>query len=515
MLFDEHTWGAHNSIKRAGGGIGPRPMGPEIRRSLTTPGKSPATVRDRSLAVLTRNITTGRRLAPGRFQSVVLDPDGRGPDRPSAPPGRAEGTIPPDREENRRGNFLPDRRTQYPDVPGERCPFDRLRRLHGRPRRQAVAARFRSRSSRRIGSRTASSGSRRMPTTGGLRSVIDKETGRELVDPASPYHARTSSFTKTPKAAGRPSTTWRSGRPSSGISPGSGSRRPRACRGRSPRASSSLRKPSAIPEIRQEVVLYDGLKRIDIVNRLRKEETFEPEAAYFAFPFTVEGGRFRFEIAGAAMAPEIDQLPGTTRDWLTVQNWVEAAGPKGSVVWSPIEAPARPIRRHQHGEMAEPSLDFPNQTVFSYVFNNLWMTNFKAGQGGPLVFRYAFTSRPGGADPVASTRFGAEARTPFVADWLPKNFKGTSARNRPELLCRRQPNVLIQTVTTAESGGGDRRPAPGDRRARNPGPDFLGLVHRRNADLRGDGHRGKSGQYLRSRPPVDLRRSQAVPDRYG
>ncbi len=81
------------------------------------------------------------------------------------------------------------------------------------------------------------------------------------------------------------------------------------------------------PEFEQEIILYDGIKRIDIVNRLKKDETLDPEAAYFAFPFRAEAGKLRFDIADGTMAPETEQLPGTTRDWHTVQSWVEAAGP--------------------------------------------------------------------------------------------------------------------------------------------------------------------------------------------
>lgn len=153
------------------------------------------------------------------------------------------------------------------------------------------------------------------------------------------------------------------------------------------------------------------------------------------------------------MVPETDQLPGTTRDWLTIQDWVEAAGPKSSVAWAAIEAPLVQFGDINTGKWLT-RLVIPNQTVFSYVFNNLWMTNFKAGQGGPLEFRYAFTSRSGGADPVASARFGAEVRTPFVVDWLPRNPKGLLNAADMSFFSIDKPNIVIQTVTTAETGGG-------------------------------------------------------------
>jgi len=153
------------------------------------------------------------------------------------------------------------------------------------------------------------------------------------------------------------------------------------------------------------------------------------------------------------MAPESEQLPGTTRDWLTVQNWVEAAGPKSAVVWAPIEAPLVQFGGLNTGKWLG-KLELSNQSVLSYIYNNYWMTNFKAGQGGPLEFRYAFTSRAGGADPVSSTRFGAEARTPLIADWLPKNTEGALPATAASFFAADNPQVLIQTVTAPDSGEG-------------------------------------------------------------
>ncbi len=449
MLFDEHTWGAHNSVSE--------PEEESVRGQWTLKSafvynarEIAGTVRDRSLAVLTRNITTGdgwplvvfnplswkrtdvvrivlpRCLAEmnGRFQLIdnrtgaeisyqILDPNilmFQANDVPSI--GYAVYTVVPD--------VLPS-----PSAPATVVEENRIENRWFKVTADTI--------------------------TGGLRSVIDKGSGRELVDAASPY-ALNQLIYENPEG-GRAAVDDMTKRASfRRYSPESAA----AAAGlRGPVASSLILTSIAFrhPEIRQEIILYDGLKRIDIVNRLRKEETYDAEAAYFAFPFRVESGRFRFEIADASMAPEIDQLPGTTRDWLTVQNWVEAAGSKGAVVWSPLEAPLVQFGDINTGKW-QAKLETPNQTVFSYILNNYWMTNFKAGQGGPLVFRYAFTSRPGGADPIASTRFGAEARTPFVTDWLPKKFTGVLPGTALSFFTVDQPNVLIQTVTASESDGG-------------------------------------------------------------
>jgi alpha-mannosidase len=291
------------------------------------------------------------------------------------------------------------------------------------------------------------------PVTGGLSSIIDRETGRELVDAKA--RVKLNQYIYENPVGGRDAVNDMSrARPAEfvRVSPVAASMAPGLS---GPVASSLVIKSAAkpCPDIQQEIILYDGLKRIDIVNRLKKDETREAEGLYFAFPFGVEAGKLRMEIADGTMAPETEQLPGTTRDWHPVQNWVEVAGPKQTVVWSPIEAPLVEFGDINTGKWLR-KLPMTNTALYSYVMNNYWHTNFKAAQGGPFVFRYALTSRPGGEDLVASTRFGWEVHSPLAAAWLPAKNAGPLPAAGASLFSLDKANVIIQAVKTAESGDG-------------------------------------------------------------
>ncbi len=289
------------------------------------------------------------------------------------------------------------------------------------------------------------------PLSGGIASLIDKETGAELVDRKAPYTLNQFIY-ENPKG-GREAVNDMAGKAQfNRYSPIAATCAPGL---RGPGASSLVvtTKTYRHPEIRQEIVLYDGIKRIDIINRLKKEETTDAEAAYFAFPFGVAGGKFRFEIADGAMAPETDQLPNTSRDWQAIQSWVELAGPKNSVVWAPVEAPLVQFGDINTGKWLK-TLSLKNGTVFSYVLNNYWHTNFKASQGGTLVFRYSLTGRPGAADAVKSTRFGWEIQSPLTAVWLAEKNKGTLPADALSFFRVDKPNVLIQAVKPSEDGEG-------------------------------------------------------------
>ena len=287
--------------------------------------------------------------------------------------------------------------------------------------------------------------------TGGLKSVYDKASKRELVDGSAPYslnqyvYENPEGGRKAVDDMTKRAVFHRASPTAAKITPGLNG----------PVAWSLKVKPEApgCRELESEIILYEDLRRIDIVNRLQKEDTRLPEAVYFAFPFKIDGGNFVFEIADGMMRPEVDQLPRTVRDWHTVQNWVELAGPDHTVVWSPIEAPLVQFGDINTGKWLQ-KLEILNPWLFSYAMNNYWMTNFKASQGGPATFRYGLTSRAGGADAVQSTRFGWEVHTPLLASWIPEDSKGTLEAGGSSFFQVDRANVIIQAVKMAEDGEG-------------------------------------------------------------
>jgi alpha-mannosidase len=91
------------------------------------------------------------------------------------------------------------------------------------------------------------------------------------------------------------------------------------------------------------------------------------------------------------------------------------------VTWSPLEAPlvevgglTANLPRSQPNPKAYLSKIAPSATIYSWVMNNHWHTNYRADQEGETVFRYAI--RPhGGYDQLAAARFGVEATEPLIA----------------------------------------------------------------------------------------------------
>jgi alpha-mannosidase len=103
-------------------------------------------------------------------------------------------------------------------------------------------------------------------------------------------------------------------------------------------------------------------------------------------------------------------------------------------------------------------LDEHRGTVFSYVMNNYWHTNYAAAQGGDFTFRYVLTSGSN-LDPGRLSRLGFEEMTPLEANEIIENDKEVSPprpldKAQASFLEVGQPNVVLVNWKNAEDGRG-------------------------------------------------------------
>lgn len=163
-----------------------------------------------------------------------------------------------------------------------------------------------------------------------------------------------------------------------------------------------------------EISLVAGSDRVEIRNDMDKLAVRDKESVNFAFSFNVPAGRIRYDIPGGCATAETDQLPGSNKNWYTVQRWVQIGNGNFSVVWSSPDAPLccfGGITNNLIGKQTDSPLWMehidPAPTVVSWPMNNYWFTNFNADQPGPVTFRYYITAQKGD-DPIAANRFGVD-----------------------------------------------------------------------------------------------------------
>ncbi|MBI1786369.1 MAG: hypothetical protein HYR60_02310 [Acidobacteria bacterium] len=250
------------------------------------------------------------------------------------------------------------------------------------------------------------------PRSGAIAQLVDKEAGRDLVDASASFgvnellyvsggeNSRILQDLRTLPAPRLAVTGSREARILESV---------RTPHGRRIRIQSRAQN---VPVIESEVTIYDTLKRVDIVNRIRKEETRTKEAVYFAFPFRISPPELAYQVQNAWVRPNQDQLPGACRDWFTTQNLVRARDGGLTIAWATPDAPLITLTGINRGLWLK-DLEVKNGHVFSYAMNNYWFTNYKAAQGGEFTFRYFITSGNRLSEEELA-RFDAETRSPLA-----------------------------------------------------------------------------------------------------
>jgi alpha-mannosidase len=261
------------------------------------------------------------------------------------------------------------------------------------------------------------------PAAGALRSVYDKQLGRELTDSASPYRFNQYLYVSGGDEGPTQIVYFRKALPFAQLSINTSSRGRVLSVRKTPYGRIMTYEASGLhaPSIRTDVLLFDDEKKIELVNHLRKDPVDRKEAVYFAFPFAARPPSFSYEIQNGWVDPAKDILLGGNTGWFTVQHWVRVSGGGMAAAVVPVDAPLvtlGDINRGRWPVRFQPA----SSTIFSYALNNYWHTNFRRVQSGDFTFRYVITS---GAQLSAEDleRLGAASMTPVELRHLISNDK--------------------------------------------------------------------------------------------
>jgi hypothetical protein len=297
------------------------------------------------------------------------------------------------------------------------------------------------------------------PQSGAVRSIYDKQLGRELVDASSPY--RFNQYVYVTGGDGFPNQmlTYRKTSPIAQLETHAGDGGRLVSLTKTPTGMVARLESHGLntPRISTEIILFDDAKKIEINNRVRKDEVYKKEGIYFAFPLAVSQPQFNYEVQSAVVNPARDMIPGAGLEWFSSQNWA-SVGDEGltvgiinrdSFLWSFGDI-VRGTWPREFGRR--------RATLFSYVMNNYWNTNYVAAQGGEFTFRYVVTSARS-LDRVALSRMGWEETTPLERTLVKSQDQTYPARKSlpaalSSFLSVDNPSVLLSAWKPAEDGTG-------------------------------------------------------------
>ncbi|MDR1383471.1 MAG: hypothetical protein LBJ67_06450, partial [Planctomycetaceae bacterium] len=163
--------------------------------------------------------------------------------------------------------------------------------------------------------------------------------------------------------------------------------------------------------LRRNISITSDSSTVYIRNTMWKKMERQPEGTFFGFPFNVPNGVWRIDTPWAMVQVEKDQLPGANRNYYCVQNFCNLSNDEYGIDFAIYSAPMVQFSPILFTSAWDKTLKTwrehiePNGTIYSWVCNNHWETNYKAGQDGLLQSFYRIRPYLGKFDVAKSQKF--------------------------------------------------------------------------------------------------------------
>jgi alpha-mannosidase len=194
--------------------------------------------------------------------------------------------------------------------------------------------------------------------------------------------------------------------------------------------------------------IIDDLDIIEITNTLDREKVLSPEAVHIAFPFDIPGGQLRYDLAYGYCRPELDQAPGSNKNFLAMEHWIDISGESSGVTVYCPDAPLFEVGDITMDEIVYGWVDELEEsgTFYSYLMNNYWETNYAASQEGLCTARYIIKPHQG-FNPAMAEKEAIGIRQPLVTR------KGGGWQKEKESIIRlRNENLVITALKPVNKG---------------------------------------------------------------
>jgi hypothetical protein len=164
----------------------------------------------------------------------------------------------------------------------------------------------------------------------------------------------------------------------------------------------------------RRIWLHGHRSEIAVEVVVHKDEVRTPDAIYLALPLNLPNWQATFDTMGVPTQPDAEQLPGCCRDWVTVSGYVDVHTERLGLTLACPDAPLVMVGDFNFGKR-QLALDHSRPPMLlAWLLNNYWTTNFRATQPGLLRFHYEIATHAG-FNPIEAARVAAFARHPLMA----------------------------------------------------------------------------------------------------
>lgn len=141
-----------------------------------------------------------------------------------------------------------------------------------------------------------------------------------------------------------------------------------------------------------EIMLYQDSSRLDISFLLDRKKIRIKESVHYAFPLNIPNGSLFYDVPFGRVNLSQDMMPGGNRNFISVNRYLELSNDEvQATIVMQDAALVVPYKLNVDPKAVGWKNEFPeyNSKIYSYVMNNYWHTNFKADQEGLCQIRYS------------------------------------------------------------------------------------------------------------------------------
>jgi hypothetical protein len=290
------------------------------------------------------------------------------------------------------------------------------------------------------------------PENGAVTSIVDKTTGRELIDQAAPYRANQLVYIHKNERLAKEGFEYKVAK---------------AVRMESRLGPTQVAFDVWIDDaklggkIRQTVTLTAGVKRVDFANHLESIDVMWSadyldryrDNLYYAFPFAVPEGQFRAEYPGGVVRPYDDQLRWGSHDYLYANRWVDISNAAGGITLASREAGTFSFGEIRYNELA---VDYkPSKSwLFSYAWSNRMAGLITLGPDDcNASFHYSLTSHEGDWNSGAAVAHGWQTASPLLVVPVTGGASAPWTGHQRSFLTVSVPNVELSVLKASAVAG--------------------------------------------------------------
>ncbi|MGB5896298.1 MAG: glycoside hydrolase family 38 C-terminal domain-containing protein [Ignavibacteriaceae bacterium] len=145
--------------------------------------------------------------------------------------------------------------------------------------------------------------------------------------------------------------------------------------------------------LEQRITLQENSALILLDATIHKDEVLTPESIYFTFPLNLkENWKAHYDTAGIHVELDEEQLPKSSRGWQTVESYASMYNENRGVVLLCPDAPMVQMGGFNFGRKYHSIDRLSSPLLLAWPLNNYWDTNFSSSQPGQIRLSYAFST---------------------------------------------------------------------------------------------------------------------------